>query len=406
MLERTAFVHDRIVHLWGAEEVFMDLIRTYWNRTSPIDDAHFSSPKRSSLPLEQSENLCIFTLFSPRQTLTIDGQKIPVIVALPRWLNAVFVRGSQPAFTRLQKLRAKLFDYRNLIIFAPTLVWLLRRKIRAYAPQLLVISSFAAVKNIVLPNQKTKNTFSPQTILYLHSPMQYIHENYDEYLKKLAPRQVAIFKPTAKRLRTRDLHTRTYSYVFTNSGYTANCAQTYYTLSSRIRYPRIDKYFLQTAPSSQPREYYVYVGRLVRFIREADLVIHLFNQLHLPLLVMWSWPDEIYLKSIAGDTITFLWQVSDIKDRVEIVKHARGLINLTKESCGMGTMEALALGVPVFGVDAGATPELVDGDSGYLTKEKNINYLQEEFQKFSHIQFDREIIKAHFLKKYAPEIKT
>ncbi|MDP2669724.1 MAG: hypothetical protein Q8O99_01590 [bacterium] len=42
------------------------------------------------------------------------------------------------------------------------------------------------------------------------------------------------------------------------------------------------------------------------------------------------------------------------------MKQARGLINLAKESCGMATMEALALGVPVFGYDDGGTIERID----------------------------------------------
>ncbi|MBP7848507.1 hypothetical protein KA013_04860 [Patescibacteria group bacterium] len=58
------------------------------------------------------------------------------------------------------------------------------RKIRRYQPELQVISSFAAVKNVV-PHGKLSNDF-PTTVLYLHSPMQYIHENYQEYVRKLS----------------------------------------------------------------------------------------------------------------------------------------------------------------------------------------------------------------------------
>lgn len=45
----------------------------------------------------------------------------------------------------------------------------------------------------------------------------------------------------------------------------------------------------------------------------------------------------------------FVGRISDPQERVKILSQARGLINLTKESYGMGTVEALLLGVPVFG---------------------------------------------------------
>ena len=62
-----------------------------------------------------------------------------------------------------------------------------------------------------------------------------------------------------------------------------------------------------------------------------------------PLIIMGSGPDEHYLKSIAGPTIIFIGRISDIDERVKIMSQAKGLINLTKESYGMGTMEAMLL---------------------------------------------------------------
>jgi len=97
-------------------------------------------------------------------------------------------------------------------------------------------------------------------------------------------------------------------------------------------------------------------------VKEVDLIIKLFNHFHIPLLVVGSGPDEIQLKAMAGDTIIFLGQMSP-QELLPLIKNARGYINLTKESFGLGTAEALLLGVPVFGYDDGASPELVDKDS-------------------------------------------
>ncbi|MDR0281811.1 MAG: glycosyltransferase [Candidatus Peribacteria bacterium] len=55
----------------------------------------------------------------------------------------------------------------------------------------------------------------------------------------------------------------------------------------------------------------------------------------------------------------FLGRLSP-EETQKIVRNAKGMINLTKESFGMGTVEALLMGVPVIGFNDGATPELVD----------------------------------------------
>lgn len=51
--------------------------------------------------------------------------------------------------------------------------------------------------------------------------------------------------------------------------------------------------------------YFVYVGRLVNFVRETGLIIQLFNHLKLPLIVIGSGPDEEELKALAGETVIF-----------------------------------------------------------------------------------------------------
>ena len=240
--------------------------------------------------------------------------------------------------------------------------------------------------------------------------MQYIWENYDEYIQKLAPRQLAIFKPLARRLRKRDSKPRRYNQIFTNSQYTKDCALTHYfgkysiapvsPYQIIVKYPQIDTKILTTPPTKQPHEYYLYIGRLVNFVRETDLIIELANEINIPLIVMGSGPDEAYLKGIAGDTVTFIGQVTDVDEKIQIISQARGLINLTKESCGMGTMESLALGVPVLGYNEGATPELVDADSGILAESKEMEHLIEKFREFHGREWEREKIEKNFLQKY------
>lgn len=118
----------------------------------------------------------------------------------------------------------------------------------------------------------------------------------------------------------------------------------------------------------------------------------------LPLLMIGSGPDEWYLKSIAGDTVIFLWWMHH-EETIEIFKQAKGLINLTKESFGMGTVEALLLGVPVIGFNEGGTKELVDEESGILIEKKDKKNLKAALETFEKKAFDRKLISERIREK-------
>jgi hypothetical protein len=116
----------------------------------------------------------VFTLFSQDKIVQVGDHQLPIITALPGWLNQLFL------FCMKQKINflSWIFDYRNLMFFYRMLMRKLSRKIKRYHPQQIVISSFAVAKNI------TPVSGVP-TKLYLHSPMQYIRSHHDEYDKKL-----------------------------------------------------------------------------------------------------------------------------------------------------------------------------------------------------------------------------
>lgn len=330
----------------------------------------------------------VFVLFSPFDTY----EWLPIITALPTRLNDYLARAqsSKNNFTR------RLLDYRNLMPFYPMLTWLLRRKVRQHKAQWLVVSSFAAVKNIVSPG------IASETILYLHSPMQYIWENYDEYCMKLSGLKKRIFITVSHYLRRRDKRTKTYDTIYANSVYTAQCAKVRYQWESiTVLYPTLPDSYRTTSPHAQPHDYYLYIGRLVSFVRETDTIIKLCTELNIPLLVVGTWPDEDYLKSIAWPTITFLGLITDDDKKIRLLKQAKGLINIAKESLGIVTMESLAVWTPVFWYNAWGTKELVFNDSLWvLVDEKNPEQLEQGIQKFIMSSFDRETIKQQFFSYY------
>ncbi len=438
-----AFVHDRIFHIWGAEHVFFDLIEKDIKK-------HVPTPGKSPIT---NNTYRVYTLFSDKTTITIHKQKIPIITALPRWINDLFVWGS--------KRNNSLLDYRNLLVFSPLLCWILKRKILRNGASHIHLSSFSAVKNVVPPVwSKTGNLYG-HISLYLHSPNQYIRENHQEYTKKLTWRKLSLFTFITPYLRKRDRQPRQYDSITTNSTYTAECAKKYYSESTvwtqkvklkevwierehrhceerredgtasscsdaaiswwsnpldetdlksvstnsnvgnaiHVQYPLIDPLYFSTPVCSRPRNYFLYLWRLTTLVRECDLIIKLCNECAVPLIVAGSGPDQDYLQSLAWPTVTFIWRVTDTEEKIELIRHARGLINLAKESCGIATMEALALWVPVFGYSVWWTAELVWTWMWILTDSKELPDVKEKFSEFMEMKFERREIREKFLRR-------
>ena len=267
----------------------------------------------------------------------------------------------------------------------PLCMRVLSRKIKKYNPEKIIISSFAIAKNISVSNVYKK--------LYLHSPMQYIWSHYDEYTKKLKWVKWLLFKFITPRLRKRDKKFTQFDEVEFNSQYTAKLAKDLYWISWKVVYPQIDFVFQTSIVNLQPSNYYIYVWRTVKFVKEVDKIIKLFNEIRQPLLIMWSGPDEIYLKSIAWDNIIFIWWISDPNEKMNIIRNAKWLINITKESFWICTAEALLCWVPVFGFNDWASVELIDADSWVLVSDKTHENLVSSFQKFSETQWNREKIQ-------------
>lgn len=348
-----AFFHCRVMP-WGALAVLKNL----------IENEHFTSAR-------------IFCLVSDRKSLAVAGQDIPVTTAFPRWLN---------------KLCTSFFDYRNLIVLFPFLTWVLGKKAVYFPAKKIIISSFAIAKNI--PFDRSIPNF-----LYLHSPMQYIRTHHQDYTKKISWRKGRIFRTITTRLQKRDTKPRMFKKIIANSIYTKKCAEKIYGRKNiQVKYPPISPLFLNTGvcPPHLVKNYFVFVGRIATMIKEVDKLITLCNATQTNLLVLGSWPDELYCKKIAGPTITFCGRVSP-EEQVRILTCARGLLNITKESFWLVTAHALCLGVPVFGLDAGATPELVDAQSGILITKKDPKSLIAAFTTFKEKNRDRNYIKTRVM---------
>jgi hypothetical protein len=222
--------------------------------------------------------------------------------------------------------------------------------------------------------------------------MQYIRSHNQEYLQKLKWYKLKIFKFITPKLQNRDKQYTKFDQVYANSKYTAKLAEDIYGIKPEVKYPKIQEDFLHTSVNLEPQNYYIYVGRLVKFVKELDRIIKLFNETGKSLLIMWSGPDGEYLKSIANNNIIFIWRIEDPIEKIKIMKNALWLINITKESFGLWTVESLLLWVPVFAYNDWASPELIDENLWILVPDKKHKTLLKYFDKFINISRDRQKI--------------
>ncbi len=366
---KTAFVHDRIVHEWWAEIVLKSLIKSH-----------------------ASENSKLFVLFAIHEHFTADEKKIQIVPAMPRWLNDIFVRYN----TEKVWFLSRLLDYRNLMFFFPLLCWLLRKKIMQFWPNKTVISSFAAAKNVVAPyTQKQENSALWNTLLYLHSPMQYIRESYADNMQKHTFPIKQLYRLATQYLRPWDKKYRHYDTTLCNSSYTAELAKRLYNISWVVQYPTIGKVFFEELVDTNPKPYFVFVGRVQRYVREISTIIHICNQTQTPLIIIGDWPDMDYAKSIAWPTIIFVWYMHDAEEKAALMKQATWMINIAKESFGIATAEALCLWVPVLGYDGGGTRELINDSNGLLIQGKSEQDLIQGLHNFTEKTFNRVAIAQH-----------
>lgn len=381
------FVHCRIKP-WGALNVLVSLIEKEIRHWQSVD--------------------AIFTIYSDREYLEVvddngENIKIRIITALAPWLNKIFHRVDKTH----PFLLSYFLDYRNLMPFFPELMEILSMKLQkaitkkypissskkskktTIKPK-IIISSYAVAKNIKIPA-------GCHTTIYFHQPMHYIWTLYDAYVWSMSGRKKKLYTMITPRLRRWDSKTRKYDIIYANSESTKKQIKDIYfpLLSPHIEviHPPIEWQFFKEPIAAVPDNYYFYINRLTKLFKHLDRIILLCNKYSVPLVIAGDGPDKEYLMSIAWPTITFVGRVSNIDDKITLMKKSKWVLNIAHESFGIVTAEALLLWVPIFWYDGGATPELVDKKSGILTSSVEVDKMSPYFEQFLMTEFDRQAIQ-------------
>lgn len=329
--QKVAIVYDRVNKFGGAERVLLALHEMFPD--SPLYTSVYSK-----------ENAKWADVFPKIHTSFL--QNIP------------YAKKHNELFGWLMPLAFESFDFKNYD---------------------LVISVTSEAAKGIITNTNTKH------ICYMLTPTRYLWSGYDEYFKNSVLKFIS--KPIISYLKWWDkVAAQRPDEIIAISTEVQKRIKKYYGRDSELVFPPVDLKLINLN-SNQNGEYYLYVGRLVKY-KKVDLLIDTFNDLNLPLVIVGTGPEEKKLKRKAKNNIKFLGQIPD-SELDKIYSKAKAFLMPQFEDFGITAVEAQSYGVPVIAYNkGGAMDTAVDGKTGVLFNDQTKQSLIGAVKKFDTISFN------------------
>ena len=251
----------------------------------------------------------------------------------------------------------------------------------------VISTSHAVAKAMVKRNPNRR----PLHICYIHTPMRYIWDRFDDYF---GPEQVGhiasrlFFKPIAKLLQIYDRSTVDRVDVYcTNSSYVAKRIRNLYGREAEVIYGPGDVGKGATV-IRRPEDWYLMVTALVPYKR-IDQAIAACAGLGRSLKIVGKGPEEKKLKALArelGASVEFLGFVSD-EELLHCYGRAKALIFPGVEDFGLVPVEAAAAGCPVIALAKGGVVDSMTAETAEFYEEESAAALQEAILRFEGREF-------------------
>ena len=247
---------------------------------------------------------------------------------------------------------------------------------KAHGADVVISTSHAVAKSMVRRRavrrqtgrssaQQTEN--QPLHICYIHTPMRYVWDLFDEYF---GPARMGAFAsrflltPIAALLRQYDRRTTDRVDLFVaNSSYVAERVRRLYGREALVLPPPVDVERFQAA-RREPGEGYLVVSALVPYKR-VDHAIRACASLGRKLTIVGRGPEEARLRLLAaqlGGEVEFTGFASDAV-LADYYRQARALLFPGVEDFGIVPVEAIACGCPVIALAEGGVLDSMTADT-------------------------------------------
>lgn len=267
---------------------------------------------------------------------------------------------------------------------------------------IVISSSHAVAKGMVKKGRDSR----PLHICYIHTPMRYIWDRFDDYFgpdKVGALASKCVFKPIVRMLQAYDRKTVDRVDVFiANSRFVADRVKRHYGRDADILPPPVDVQRYITVNRS-PEEWYLMVSALAPYKR-VDQAMTACARLGRELKIIGSGPEEKKLRALARDlraNVEFLGFVDDAS-LGEYYRKARGLIFPGVEDFGIVPVEAIAAGCPVVAFAKGGVLDSMTPKTAELYSAETVEGLQEAIVRFEQRTFCDDDLRCRAV-AFAPE---
>ena len=234
-------------------------------------------------------------------------------------------------------------------------------------------------------------------ICYCHTPMRYVWDLSEQYLKQanlnkglkgwLARKMLAY-------LRNWDLAaSKRVTHFIANSQFVADRIKMAYGRQSTVIYPPVDTLFYKL--HKQKENYYITCSRLVSY-KKIDLIVKAFTELpNLKLIVIGDGSEMPKLLKMATANISFLGSIPNTQLRSYLQK-AKAFVFAAIEDFGITPVEAMSCGTPVIALKKGGAEEtVIDHLTGLFFNEQSSEHIREAVMHFESMQFDPRIVSEH-----------
>ena len=285
------------------------------------------------------EELCILFPKAPLWTLVhVPGSVSPRIEAREIHVSPL---SRVPGIAR---------SYRRFLPLFPTLVE--RFDLRGY--DLVLSTSHCVAKG-------TKAPPGAISVSYVHSPMRYVWDRYDDYFGpgRADPLTRAAMRALRPRLQEWDRRSAArVSRLIANSAFVAERIRRLWGRDASVIPPPVDTEIFQ--PTGEPRgDEWLVVSALAPYKR-VDVAIRAAAAAGVRLAIVGTGPEEGRLRAIAGADVRFLGWATE-QELVALYARARGLLFPGVEDFGIVPLEAMACGCPVVAYAEGGALETIRG---------------------------------------------